>query len=107
MDGGDIYSVGSMHRNSSSIWRSADVVFSRSSRDGDDEEALRWAALERLPTYNRIRRGILVGSQGEGREIDIKKLGKQERKNLLERLVRIADEDNEKFLLKLKNRINR
>ncbi|MQM18023.1 hypothetical protein Taro_051006 [Colocasia esculenta] len=107
MDAGDVYSVGSMRRNSDSIWRNTDDVFSRSSRDEDDEEALRWAALERLPTYNRIRKGILVGAEGESREIDIKRLGHQERKTLMERLVRIAEEDNEKFLLKLKTRMNR
>ena len=27
--------------------------------DGDDEENLRWAALEKLPTYDRMRRGII------------------------------------------------
>jgi len=28
----------------------------------DDEEALRWAAIERLPTYNRVRTAILYSS---------------------------------------------
>ncbi|MQM20638.1 hypothetical protein Taro_053662 [Colocasia esculenta] len=107
MDGGHLYSVGSLRRNSDSIWRNADDVFSRSSRDEDDEEALKWAALEKLPTYTRVRKGILLGAEGQGREIDIRKLGNQERKNLLERLVRIAEDDNENFLLKLKNRIHR
>ncbi|KAL6876397.1 hypothetical protein ACP4OV_012969 [Aristida adscensionis] len=37
---------------------------SSSSRRGgdDDEEALRWAAIERLPTYNRVRTAILSSS---------------------------------------------
>lgn len=82
-------------------------VFSRSSRDEDDEETLKWAAIEKLPTYLRIRRGILAEEEGKPREIDITSLGLIERKNLLERLVKIADEDNEKFLLKLKERIDR
>ncbi|CAA6670849.1 unnamed protein product [Spirodela intermedia] len=86
--------------------RSRDV-FSRSFREEDDEEALKWAALEKLPTYSCIRKGILVGAEGEHRGIEIKDLGNQERKTLLERLVRIADEDNERFLLKLRNRIDR
>ncbi|XP_058074641.1 ABC transporter G family member 39-like [Magnolia sinica] len=108
MDNADLYRVGSLRRNGSS-WRSttAQDVFSRSSRDEDDEEALKWAALEKLPTYDRIRKGILSGVAGELREVDIEDLGFQERKNLLERLIRVTEEDNEKFLLKLKNRIDR
>ncbi|RVW77076.1 Pleiotropic drug resistance protein 1 [Vitis vinifera] len=105
----DIYRAsGSLRRNGSSIWRSSGAdVFSRSSRDEDDEEALKWAALEKLPTYNRLRRGLLMGSEGEASEIDIHNLGFQDKKNLVERLVKVAEEDNEKFLLKLKNRIDR
>ncbi|XP_078443115.1 ABC transporter G family member 36-like isoform X2 [Wolffia australiana] len=103
MDGGSFIRAGSLRGNS---WRNSENVFSKSSREEDDEEALRWAALEKLPTYNRIRKGILVGAEGGLKEIDIQELGNLERKTLIERLVRIADEDNEKFLLKLRNRIN-
>ncbi|XP_068647580.1 pleiotropic drug resistance protein TUR2-like [Aristolochia californica] len=107
MDNTDLYRVGSLRRNGSSVWRNTTVedVFSRSSRDEDDEEALKWAALEKLPTYDRIRKGILSGGAGEYKEVDVKRLGFQERKNLLERLIRVAEEDNEKFLWKLKNRM--
>ncbi|KAJ0960089.1 hypothetical protein J5N97_000148 [Dioscorea zingiberensis] len=99
---------GSMRRSVSS-WRasSASEVFGRSGREEDDEEALKWAALERLPTYDRMRRGIIAGTPGGPQEIDIEGLGFQERKNLLERLVRTAEEDNERFLLKLRNRMER
>ncbi|KAI3866681.1 hypothetical protein MKW92_039907 [Papaver armeniacum] len=109
MDHGEIYKVASLRRNSS-VWRnnSAEVIFSRSTRDENDEEALKWAALEKLPTYNRIRKGILTGQDGvETKEIDIHNLGFQEKKQLIERLLRVAEEDNEKFLTKLKNRIDR
>ncbi|KAK2987376.1 hypothetical protein RJ640_007063, partial [Escallonia rubra] len=108
MEGGDIYRVSSARISSSNIWRnSGRDIFSKSSRDEDDEEALRWAALEKLPTYLRIRRGILTEEEGQSREVDINNLGLVEKKNLLERLVKIAEEDNEKFLLKLKERIDR
>ncbi|KAF8393289.1 hypothetical protein HHK36_021530 [Tetracentron sinense] len=108
MENGDAYRVGSLRIDSSSIWRNSTVdAFSRSFREEDDEEALKWAAIEKLPTYLRIKRGILTGEEGQTREIDIHSLGLQEKKILLERLVRVADEDNEKFLLKLKNRIDR
>lgn len=81
-------------------------VFSTSDRE-DDEEALKWAAIERLPTYRRIRRSMLVNEEGKAREVDIKQLSITERKILLDRLVKIAEEDHEKFLLKLKERMNR
>lgn len=82
-------------------------VFSRSSREEDDEEALMWAALEKLPTYNRVRKGIILSELGEHQEVDIGSLGFQEKKRLVNRLVGVAEEDNEKFLLKLKNRMDR
>ncbi|KAM5564596.1 pleiotropic drug resistance protein 1-like [Rosa sericea] len=82
-------------------------VFSRSFRGEDDEEALKWAAIERLPTGLRIGRGLFIDGEGQAREVDVENLGLLERKTLLERLVNNAEKDNEKFLLKLKNRIDR
>ncbi|CAL5361430.1 unnamed protein product [Camellia sinensis] len=109
MEGGDICRASSSLRtNSSSIWRNNGVeIFSRSSRGEDDEEALKWAAIEKLPTFNRLKKGLLKESLGVANEVDVQNLGFQERKDLIERLVSIADEDNEKLLLKLKNRIDR
>ncbi|KAG0461194.1 hypothetical protein HPP92_021491 [Vanilla planifolia] len=98
-------SLRSMSR-SASTWRTSSNVFGRSGREEDDEEALRWAALERLPTYDRLRKGILAASRGP-QEVDIQDLGLLQRKNLLEKLVKTAEEDNEKFLLKLRDRMER
>ncbi|WOL15051.1 hypothetical protein Cni_G23832 [Canna indica] len=108
MEASEVHRIGSMRRDSS-LWRRDDSVFSRSSRDEDDEEALKWAALEKLPTFDRVRRGILALPDDGGQllEVDVEKLGFRERTALLERLVRVADEDNERFLLKLKDRIDR
>ena len=82
-------------------------AFSRSSREEDDEEALKWAAIEKLPTYNRLKKGLLTTSQGEAFEVDVSNLGPQERQRLINKLVTVPEVDNEKFLLKLKNRIER
>ncbi|XP_043699336.1 ABC transporter G family member 39-like isoform X1 [Telopea speciosissima] len=111
MDTGDICRVTSIHRNrsGSGFWSSSsNNVFSQSPRnrdDEDDKEALKWAALERLPTFDRIKKAIVTGTDGEKKEVDIQNLGIQEKKNLVNRLVRVAEEDNENFLLKLKNRM--
>ncbi|CAN1280693.1 Pleiotropic drug resistance protein 1, partial [Linum perenne] len=111
MEGGDLYRAGNSIRRSgsASIWRNnPSDVFSASSREENDEEALKWAALERLPTYDRLRKGILASaSKTELSEIDVQNLGVEDRKLLLDRLVRVTDQDNEKFLLKLKNRLDR
>ncbi|PKA64696.1 Pleiotropic drug resistance protein 1 [Apostasia shenzhenica] len=95
--------------SSSSIWRSAEQsIISRSSwAREDDEEALRWAALERLPTCNRVRKGILDFEEEGIKEIEVKKLSLHDRRRLLQRLVRDAEKDNERFLLRLKDRIDR
>ncbi|GAA0166134.1 ATP-binding cassette [Lithospermum erythrorhizon] len=99
---------GSMRGNSSSVWRNSGMdVFSRSARDEDDEEALKWAALEKLPTFDRLRKGLLFGSQGAAQEIDVNNLDYQDKKKLIERLVKTTEEDNEKFLLKLRDRLDR
>ncbi|KAG8075521.1 hypothetical protein GUJ93_ZPchr0006g42509 [Zizania palustris] len=92
----------------------------RSGRGGtadDDEEALRWAAIERLPTYSRMRTAILSSADdqaaaetadaGKYREVDVRRLGVGERQEFIERVFRVAEEDNQRFLQKLRNRIDR
>ena len=84
-------------------------LFSISSRqeENEDEEALIWVALEKLPTYNRLRKGILTDSKGEPSKIDIHDLRLIERRDLLDRLTNVADKGNESLLLKLRNLIDR
>ncbi|KAG5540634.1 hypothetical protein RHGRI_020755 [Rhododendron griersonianum] len=107
MDGGEnVIRAISARWRSSTIWRSNEL-FSLSSNEEQDEEALKWAALENLPTFERIRKGILSDEEGQIREIDVKNLGIIEKRNLVERLLEIAEEGNKNFLLKLKKRIDR
>lgn len=52
MPAADVWRAGSKRSSASEIWRGGDDVFSRSTRNReneDDEEALKWAALEKLP----------------------------------------------------------
>nr|QVT92293.1 ABC transporter [Salvia miltiorrhiza] len=120
MDAGDLYKASNSLRqpsrasgsasyraNSSNIWRNTGMeVFSRSSREEDDEEALRWAALEKLPTFDRLRKGLIFGSKGAN-EVEIDNLGYDDKRKLVERLVTNVEDDNEKFLLKHRNRLDR
>ncbi|KAL6006089.1 transcription factor [Asimina triloba] len=112
----------SISRNiSRGTWGVEDVFMrsSRSRRSGrgidDDEEALRWAAIEKLPTYDRLRTSILQSyvesetstNQLLSREVDVRKLNMEERQEFIERLFKVAEEDNERFLRKFRNRIDK
>ncbi|XP_071901429.1 ABC transporter G family member 29-like [Coffea arabica] len=97
-------------------WGVEDVFGSqKSGRAEDDEEALRWAALEKLPTYDRLRKTVIKsfiendshGNKIVHKEVDVRKLGLDERQEFIDRLFKVAEEDNEKFLKKLRNRIDK
>ncbi|KAL6187979.1 hypothetical protein ACLB2K_039374 [Fragaria x ananassa] len=94
------------------MWNAPDV-FQRSVRQPalDEEEELKWAAIERLPTYDRMRRGMLRNVMSNGRvvaeEVDVAHLGDQDKKQLMESILKVIEEDNEKFLKKLKARNDR
>ncbi|KAK4413837.1 ABC transporter G family member 36 [Sesamum alatum] len=103
---------GSKRRTSRSSW-SMEEAFPggrRSVRAEEDEEALRWAALEKLPTYDRLRKSVFktfVESEVVHREVDVRKLDVNDRQEFIDRFFRVAEEDNEKFLKKLRNRIDK
>lgn len=73
----------------------------------DEERALKWAALQRVPTYDRLKKALVTGLRGETSEIDINNIRYEDRKEILERLIKVPERDNQKFLLKLKDRIDR
>ncbi|KAK4482015.1 hypothetical protein RD792_012931 [Penstemon davidsonii] len=85
-------------------------------RAAEDEEALRWAALEKLPTYDRLRKTILksfMETPNHGsikvvhKEVDVRNLDMNDRQDFIDRFFRVAEEDNEKFLIKLRDRIHK
>ncbi|XP_010519283.1 PREDICTED: ABC transporter G family member 39-like [Tarenaya hassleriana] len=89
----------------------ADEVFGNNLRREDDEEELRWAAIERLPTYDRLRKGMMPRVTDTGgmrlEEIDVTRLGPQEKKQLMEMILKFVEDDNEKFLQRLRDRVDR
>ncbi|WCJ41760.1 ABC transporter G family member 34 [Euphorbia peplus] len=114
-------SSGSRRTGSMRSWGSTSVremfnptdVFQRSSRHTvDDEEAeLRWAAIEKLPTYDRVRKGMLKQVLSNGKivqnEIDVTRLGGDDKKQLIQSILQVVEQDNEKFLLRLRHRTDR
>ncbi|KAF2300774.1 hypothetical protein GH714_015692 [Hevea brasiliensis] len=88
-------SWGSM--NVREIWDARDVFQKRARHTmDDDEEELRWAAIERLPTYDRVRKGILKQVLSNGRvvqnEVDVTQLGSQDKKQLMESILQVGIE---------------
>ncbi|CAN6205557.1 unnamed protein product [Urochloa humidicola] len=90
---------------------------SAASRDeGDDEENLRWAALEKLPTYDRMRRGIIRKALEEGGdgaatkltagEVDVANLDPHEGRELMERVFKAVEDDNERLLRRFRDRLD-
>ncbi|KAF3444741.1 hypothetical protein FNV43_RR14434 [Rhamnella rubrinervis] len=61
----------------------------------DDEVELQWAAIERLPTFERVRSVI-----------DVAKLGAHERRVFVDKLINHVEHDNRRLLQKLKQRID-
>ncbi|ONK71232.1 uncharacterized protein A4U43_C04F6250 [Asparagus officinalis] len=91
--------------------RTATDVFRRYSDDDDEEEGnLKWAVLEKLPTYDRMRKGNLRKEVENGKigsvEIDSQNPGVSERKLLVEKILKVVEVDNEHFLPRLKSRID-
>ncbi|KAL2617466.1 hypothetical protein AAZV13_08G187300 [Glycine max] len=102
---------------SRSSWKMEEVFASgrysrRTSHVDEDEEALKWAAIEKLPTYDRLRTSIIQtfaeGDQaGVHKEIDVRKLDVNDRQQIIDKIFKVAEEDNEKFLKKFRNRIDK
>ncbi|KAM4078556.1 hypothetical protein ACB094_09G046900 [Castanea mollissima] len=113
LPGDEVTRSTSSRRSFREVWTTPGPdVFCRSSggSKGEDEEELKWAALERLPTYDRLRKGMLrqvVGSGKVVQEVDVTNLGIQDKKRLMESILKVAEEDNEKFLRRLRNRTDR
>ncbi|KAK9923462.1 hypothetical protein M0R45_031880 [Rubus argutus] len=124
MDGTERVRAGSHRRSRSRTlsWSMEEVfasaTHSRRSSRADDEEALTWAAIEKLPTYDRLRTGIIqsiVESEYPQRknnkvvhkEVDVLKLDVADRQDFIDRIFKVAEEDNEKFLKKFRSRIDK
>ncbi|KAK1393576.1 hypothetical protein POM88_012632 [Heracleum sosnowskyi] len=106
----DDHIISASHRSSLSgsfreMWQAQSDVFSEGSHRMDDEEQLRWAAIERLPTHERLRKGD--AGKVVFKEKDVTSIGYSARKQLMNSILKVVEEDNEKFLWRLRQRIDR
>ncbi|XP_065866326.1 ABC transporter G family member 29-like [Euphorbia lathyris] len=77
----------------------------------EDEEGLTWAAIQRLPTYNRLRTSLFKSLAPNGDQktkiVDVTKLDTNDTNQFLESNFKVPEQDNDKFLTKLRHRIER
>jgi hypothetical protein len=74
----------------------------------DDEEALKWAAVERLPTYDRVRTSVFHdASTGTVKQVDVRELTPLETAELLNKLTAEAQDENNIFLQKMRKRLDK
>ncbi|KAG2390034.1 ABC transporter G family member 36 [Vigna angularis] len=107
MEGSETERVEGQRVRGFDMWRNHCMgVFSTSQRE-EDEETLKCVAIERLLARACTKRSVVNQVGGKAEEFDTKQLELSERKSLLDRLVKISEEDNERFLLKLRERMDR
>ncbi|RDX73571.1 ABC transporter G family member 39, partial [Mucuna pruriens] len=94
-------------------WTGGPDVFNVSGRHTheEDEQELKWAAIDRLPTFERMRKGVLKHVLEDGHvvldEVDVSNLRLHDKKLLIDSILKIVEEDNEKFLRRLRDRVDR
>nr|GEV68173.1 ABC transporter G family member 32-like [Tanacetum cinerariifolium] len=91
------------------MWNTAENLSVRSSsfrEDGDDEEALRWAAIERLPTYSRVRKGIFTNIVGDAKQVEVNEMQTEEIRVVIDRLLTSADDDWMRFFDRMRRRFD-
>ncbi|KAL6276332.1 hypothetical protein ACE6H2_019933 [Prunus campanulata] len=93
------------------MWNEQPDVFKRSGAAEEEEEELKWAAIERLPTFERMRKGMMRQLMSDGRvvhdEVDLTKLRTEDKKQLMDSILKVVEDDNEKFLKRLRDRTDR
>lgn len=90
------------------MWNSSVNMFARTgeNRAEDDEETLRWAALQRSPTYIQARTSFFRNVAGEVSLVDVRNLEIQEKGQVLDKLIDAVNEDTELFFNRIRKRFN-
>ncbi|KAK3017007.1 hypothetical protein RJ639_006573 [Escallonia herrerae] len=105
-------SLRSSFRRHTSCFRSNSALTSLKD-DADDEYTLQWAAIDRLPTFERLKSSLFDEDGGEGASVkgkrvtDVTKLGALERHMFIEKLIKHIENDNLHLLQKLRKRISK
>ncbi|KAI3697943.1 hypothetical protein L6452_31049 [Arctium lappa] len=86
----------------------------RSSHAEEDEQGLKWAALEKLPTFDRLRTAFMesystddIENQQNKKQVDVRNLGVDDQQQIIDGLLKVPEVDNGRFLRKLRGRFDR
>ncbi|KAG6731444.1 hypothetical protein I3842_01G129400 [Carya illinoinensis] len=107
-------SIRSSFRSHGSSFRGS-AVKSEHDIEIDDEHELQWAAVQRLPTFERITSALFDVYVGTGADedangkhvVDVTKLGAQERHIFIEKIIKHIENDNLRLLQKLRRRTDK
>jgi hypothetical protein len=102
----------SCRRHNSSFRSSLGLSSTESDAADADQDALQWAAIERLPTFERLRSSSFdkdhVDDHNKGKQVlDVSKVGDVERHVVIEKLIKHIEHDNLLLLQKIRNRIDK
>lgn len=75
-------------------------------RLADEELLSQWCAIERLPTFERLRSSVFDENEGK-RVVDVTKIGGAERRLFVEKLIKHIEHDNLKLLHEIRKRIDK
>ncbi|XP_066355710.1 ABC transporter G family member 41-like [Miscanthus floridulus] len=99
-----------------SSWRASAASFreslsrslssSRNEQEKDDEVELRWAAVERLPTMDRLHTSLQLHADQQ-QVVDVRRLGAAERRMVVDTLIANIHRDNLRLLRKQRQRMDR
>lgn len=93
----------------------ANSALSSAKDDTDAQYAVQWAAIERLPTFERLKSSLfdkgddgneLDGEAGK-RVVDVTKLGAMEKHVFIDKLIKHIENDNLRLLRKIRKRIDK
>ncbi|KAI3676032.1 hypothetical protein L1987_85628 [Smallanthus sonchifolius] len=74
--------------------------------DETEENLLQWAAIDRLPTFERLRSSLFDEEDGK-KVVDVTKLLAPERHMFIEKLIKHVENDNLRLLKKIRKRIDK
>ena len=100
-------------RHLSSSFSSSSVLSTERDGNLNEEIALQWAAIERLPTAQRLRSSLFDqpdDNEAAGKRkmaIDVTKLSALERHMFIERLIKHIEYDNLRLLQNMRKRMNK
>ncbi|KAL3843577.1 hypothetical protein ACJIZ3_000980 [Penstemon smallii] len=97
-------SLRSSFRNRASSLRSDSTL---TNIDLDEEALLQWAAIDRLPTFERLRSSLFDENEDGIKVVDVTKLGAPERHMFIEKLIKHIEHDNLRLLHKMRKRMDK